>query len=72
MFNEDTGEVDETARGGYLGNVVECALPAYPLGLLVLGENAHVGAVGSYVVGGTAQGDDGQHGHGDSEEVGQM
>lgn len=54
VLDEDARQIDEATRGGDLGDIVERSLPADPFGLLLLGENAHVGAVGGDVVGSPA------------------
>ena len=72
VLDERSGEVDEASGSCDLGDVVEGALPSYPLCLLFVGEHAHVGAVGCDVVRGTAHGDDGEHGDADGEEGGQV
>ena len=72
VFDEDAGQIDQPARGNYLGNVVEGSLPTNPSGLFVVGERRHIDTVGGNVVGGTAQGDNGKHGYADGEERGQL
>ena len=54
VLDEDARQIDEATRGSNLGDIVERSLPADPFGLLLLGEDAHVGAVGGDVVGSPA------------------
>ena len=69
---DDAGNPYQQSGGKNLGDIVECTLPAYPPGLVLLGQHAHIGAVGSNVVGGTTQCNYGKEGYRDGEEVGEV
>jgi hypothetical protein len=69
MSDEDTRQVDESARCRYLRNIIERSLPADIFRLVLGGQFAHIHTVGGDVVGGSAQGDNGEQGYRDGKEM---
>ena len=71
-LDEHTGKINQSASGCNLGNIVESTLPSDVSCLVVLRERSHINAVGSHVMSGAAEGDDGKQGYTYGEEIGQM
>ena len=70
MVLERAGQIDQSAHGEDLSDVVKGALPADELGLQVFGKFGDIDAVGGDVVRRAAEGHDGHQGDGIGEKVG--
>ena len=72
VFQQPTGQPNQSARGHNLGYIVESALPTDKARLVFLAQFGHVNAVCCDVVGGSAKRDNGHQGYTHGEIVGQL